>query len=164
MQLCSGVYRAREAEHSIEMQLPFLAEILNSPLNGGSPAMLVPLLVGQVSQGIGAMRADASYATTRRASTASASDLFVLFTLQPYPYSAAQLAFHPDVVRDSAGAGSGFCAFLGWCVCVCALNPLALNSMWRPHRGGAFAVALQRLSQLASPLKVCCDRRQVVSL
>jgi len=37
-----------EAEHSIEMQLPFLAEILNSPLNGGSPAMLVPLLVGQV--------------------------------------------------------------------------------------------------------------------
>jgi len=39
-----------EAEHSLEMQLPFLAELLlNSPLRGGAPpAQLVPIIVGQV--------------------------------------------------------------------------------------------------------------------
>lgn len=42
--------RVDEAEHSLEMQLPFLAELLlHSPLrSGGPPAVLVPLLVGQV--------------------------------------------------------------------------------------------------------------------
>eukprot|EP00928_Gymnodinium_smaydae_P039032 TRINITY_DN26768_c0_g1_i1.p1 TRINITY_DN26768_c0_g1~~TRINITY_DN26768_c0_g1_i1.p1 ORF type:complete len:329 (-),score=52.61 TRINITY_DN26768_c0_g1_i1:26-1012(-) len=39
-----------EAEHSVEMQLPFLAELLlNSPLRGDAPpATIVPMLVGQV--------------------------------------------------------------------------------------------------------------------
>ncbi|CAE8626386.1 unnamed protein product [Polarella glacialis] len=43
-----------EAEHSLEMQLPFLAQLLlNSPLRGSrSPATIVPILVGQVSAGL----------------------------------------------------------------------------------------------------------------
>jgi len=41
-----------EREHSLELQLPFLAELLlNGPMRGtGPPAMLVPMLVGQVGR------------------------------------------------------------------------------------------------------------------